>query len=88
MKADQGSALVPQAGMGVDVPGPAASAAADFLWQVKAPNTVRAYRARWQHFCAWCQRHGVPFLPATGQTVAMYLSCLGSSMRCSMRRRL
>jgi site-specific recombinase XerD len=49
----------------------------------KAPNTLRAYRADWADFTAWCQRHGRDALPATGETVALYLSDLASAAKVS-----
>ena len=48
--------------------------AKDFASQAKAKNTVRAYRTDWNHFCAWCQDVGAKFLPASPETVALYLS--------------
>lgn len=42
----------------------------------KAANTARAYRADWQHFTAWADRHGCPTLPATPEVLACYLTGL------------
>ena len=36
----------------------------------RAPNTWRAYQSDLRHFTAWCARHGLEPLPATGATVA------------------
>jgi site-specific recombinase XerD len=47
----------------------------------KAPNTLRAYRSDWADFTAWCERHGQRALPATGETVALYLSDLASTAK-------
>jgi len=38
--------------------------------QALAPATLRAYRADWQHFCAWCRAAGWSALPAAPATVA------------------
>lgn len=45
-----------------------------YVEQAKAPNTRRAYRSDWQHFATWCAAHGLVSLPATPQTVALYLA--------------
>jgi integrase len=44
----------------------------------KAPNTKRAYTFDWQHFTAWCERHDHPALPASPETVALYLTDLAT----------
>ena len=40
----------------------------------KADNTRRAYRAAVRAWCAWCARHELPPLPASGQNVAAFLA--------------
>ncbi len=40
----------------------------------KADNTRRAYRAAVRAWCAWCARHELPPLPASGQDVAAFLA--------------
>jgi integrase len=57
----------------------ALAAAIDFAGQALAPATLRAYRADWQHFCAWCRDAGWPALPAAPETVAAYLASLAAS---------
>jgi integrase len=54
----------------------AAVAANQFIRAAKAPATVRAYAADWRHFTAWCTVHGLSALPATPDTVALYLADL------------
>ncbi len=39
----------------------------------RAPATLRAYRADWQHFASWCARHQVAALPASPASIAAYL---------------
>ena len=39
-----------------------------------APNTRRAYRADWAAFTTWCEREGIPSLPAQPATIANYLA--------------
>jgi len=67
-------------------PGPASAealaalaAAIDFAGQALAPATLRAYRADWQHFCAWCRAAGWAALPAAPATVAAYLASLAKT---------
>jgi site-specific recombinase XerD len=56
---------------------------------VAAPNTVRAYRADWADFCAWCAPRRRRPLPATARTVVDYLTDLARARRPStVRRRL
>jgi integrase len=57
----------------------ALAAAIDFAGQALAPATLRAYRADWQHFCAWCRAAGWSALPAAPATVAAYLASLAKT---------
>ena len=57
----------------------ALAAAIDFAGQALAPATLRAYRADWQHFCAWCRTAGWAALPAAPATVAAYLAALAKT---------
>jgi site-specific recombinase XerD len=60
-----------------------------FLIAAKAENTLRAYRADWGHFQAWCGRHALSHLPATPETVALYITDLAASHKpATLRRRL
>ena len=42
----------------------------------KSPRTVRIYRTAWRDFTAWCDIRGLDALPATPETVALYVSDL------------
>jgi integrase len=42
----------------------------------KAANTILAYKSDWKHFEAWCLEYGCESLPASGDTVALYLADL------------
>jgi hypothetical protein len=44
-----------------------------------APATLRAYRADWAHFAAWCAEKGFVPLPAEPATVGAYLASLAGS---------
>jgi len=47
--------------------------------QATAPNTLRAYKADWQHFARWCAAHGFVPVPAAPATVGAYLASLAES---------
>ena len=49
-------------------------AAETYRRMAKADNTRRAYRAAVRAWCAWCARHELPPLPASGQDVAAFLA--------------
>jgi site-specific recombinase XerD len=60
-----------------------------FLAAAKAAGTRRAYRADWDHFDAWCRHHSLDALPATPETVALYITALAASHKpATLRRRL
>ncbi|MHB1840965.1 MAG: site-specific integrase, partial [Acidobacteriaceae bacterium] len=50
--------------------------ATEFIKAAKADATHRAYDSDWRDFEAWCRGHGLSFLPAQPETVALYLSAL------------
>jgi site-specific recombinase XerD len=56
-----------------------ANRAKEFVHSSKATNTVRAYRSDWAHFDSWCKAHGQSSLPATPETVALYVTDLSST---------
>jgi len=63
--------------------------AQDYARLSRATNTQRAYRVDWADFSAWCAGHGQPALPATPQTVLLYLT--DAAQRCkvsTLQRRL
>ena len=53
-------------------------ATATLIAEAVPENTALAYRSRWRSFEAWCTRAGRVALPATGQTVAAYLTHLAT----------
>ena len=66
-----------------------ANRASEFSRQAKASNTVRAYRADWAHFAAWCEAHGQASLPASPDCVALYVADLsGTHKTATITRRL
>ena len=61
--------------------GAVAASARDYAGRAKAANTLRAYRADWADFTAWCARYALPPLPAAPETVALYLAALADAGR-------
>ena len=55
--------------------------ARDYARAAKAPSTLRAYASDWRHFVAWCAAHNLEALPASPETVALYLTSLARTHR-------
>jgi integrase len=53
--------------------------AEDYARNSKAENTRRGYTSDWGHFTAWCASAGLDSLPATPETVALYISGLAET---------
>jgi site-specific recombinase XerD len=51
----------------------------DYLVASTSASTATAYRSDWRHFTAWCDRHGLEYLPAAPETVALYLAALSET---------
>jgi hypothetical protein len=49
-------------------------AAAAYARRATAENTRRAYRAGVRAWCAWCDQHGLPCLPARAADVVAFLA--------------
>jgi len=63
--------------------------AREYVRQAKAENTLRAYRADWRDFEHWCCGQGREALPASTETVALYLTELARTRRvATLTRRL
>jgi integrase len=76
-----------------DTPTTAGQAALDaaqaLARRAAAPATLRAYRADWAHYAAWCGAHGFQPVPAAPATVGAYLASLaGTHAPSTVRRRL
>jgi site-specific recombinase XerD len=60
-----------------------------FIRASKAESTLRAYEHDWKAFCTWCETHGLCPLPATPETVAVYLAETARRLKvASLQRRL
>lgn len=44
-----------------------------------SPNTLRTYRSMCRKFQAWCESNNLSHLPASAETIALYISSLGES---------
>jgi len=54
-----------------------------------APATLRAYKADWEHYAAWCAAAGFTPVPAAPATVGAYLASLAATHApTTIRRRL
>jgi integrase len=63
--------------------------AAEFVAHSKAPNTIRAYRADWSNFTGWCKQHGQSSLPASPESLTLYLTDLAATRKAgTLARRL
>ncbi|PSK98908.1 site-specific recombinase XerD [Murinocardiopsis flavida] len=58
-----------------------AAALGRYLASAQSPNTLRAYRADWVAFCAWCLAQQRQSLPAAPVDVAVYLAGLAELTR-------
>ncbi len=68
---------------------PLVARARAYVLAAKAPSTLRAYRSDWQHFTTWCSNREVRALPASPETVALYLAALAGDHRpATLTRRL
>ena len=56
------------------IPTDEVDAARVFASKARSANTKRAYRADWADFCSWCDDRSVPALPATNDTVSLYVA--------------
>lgn len=63
--------------------------ARDYARAAKASSTLRAYAADWRHFVAWAGVHGLQALPASAETIALYLAALARTHKpATITRRL
>src|SRR4051794_3984958 len=47
-----------------------------YIAHAKAERTIKAYRSDFKHFERFCEQHNVSALPATPDTIALYLTSL------------
>jgi site-specific recombinase XerD len=63
--------------------------AREMLAASTAASTASANRSDWRHFTVWCDEHGLESLPATPETVTVYLSALAETHKpATLRRRV
>lgn len=60
-----------------------------YAQSAKSPATLKAYRREWGQFERWCFDRGLVALPATPETVALYIAdCASTSVVSTITRRL
>lgn len=63
--------------------------ATDYIRQSKSSNTWKAYKSDWQDFLSWCKDHQQISLPASPETIVLYITALASTHKTStIQRRL
>lgn len=62
-------------------------AARSYAREAVPENTRRAYRADWEGFTAWCRDHDRHSMPASSETVILFLTALAPSHRISTLKR-
>lgn len=68
---------------------PLADQAREYAQRAKSARTLRCYATDWKDFTAWCERNALVALPATPQTIALYISALADGRKTStIQRRL
>src|SRR4051794_33345881 len=55
----------------------------EYRQKSKAANTIEAYRSDGQRFVTWCTVYGRVALPASPETVSLYLSDLAATLKTS-----
>ncbi|HWQ55914.1 MAG TPA: tyrosine-type recombinase/integrase [Bryobacteraceae bacterium] len=66
-----------------------ADTAREYIRASKSDATRRAYRGDWSDFTAWCRANGAPALPASPDTVVLYVTAAAASHAVStLTRRL
>ncbi len=61
--------------------------ARDYIQDAKAKNTIRAYTSDWKDFTDWCKIQRHESLPATPETVALYITHLARGLKTSTIQR-
>jgi hypothetical protein len=63
------------------IPSVSEGAVQAYLENARARSTIRGYRSSFHQFQTWCEAVGLLALPASGETVALYLSARASCLR-------
>ena len=79
---------MPQGGRGIALEG-LIERARGLMEAAKADNSRRAYRSDWRHFESWCRSQALASLPATPETVTLYITALAADHKpSSVQRKL
>src|SRR5680860_95373 len=58
------------------------------ILNTKSANTIRSYRSDWNGFTKFCKENGCQALPASADTVVLYLTSIVDTMATSSIKRL
>jgi site-specific recombinase XerD len=58
-----------------------ARTARELMARSRADSTLQLYRRDWRAFVLWCEGHGLPSLPATPDTICLYLADLADRLK-------
>jgi len=73
--------LVTQAETALALPAELVASAREYTAAAKANRTKHMYAAAWRTFTAWRETQGLPSLPASPATVALYLTARANDGR-------
>ena len=79
--------LVTTAGTTMNLPAEFVEIAKEFASRSKANSTLRVYGSSWRNFVAWCQEHDQVPLPASPETVAVFIAHRASTVSVSTLER-
>ena len=66
-----------------------AELAASYAKQARSENTIKSYQSDWAHFTSWCNDYNLQPLPASMQTVILYITDYSEAFKIStLERRL
>ena len=66
-----------------------AERAATYAQNARSENTKKSYQSDWSHFASWCDSHDLKSLPASINTVVLYITEFAESLKVStLERRL
>jgi hypothetical protein len=83
------TALIPVAVTALGDLAPVAEQAREYARRAKSPATQLAYRNDWRDSSRWCEEMALTALPATPETVGMYIASLASHCKAAtITRRL
>ena len=74
MKRTESTAIIPAPKTDLAPAAELVDSARAYAAAAMAESTARAYRADWSHFTDWCAARGFTPMPATAETVGLYIT--------------